>query len=114
MSIFSLLPFELWREIAADSEPAYKAIVCSFVEFTRKLTPADVQQFKESFGHTHKVLYIGNRVSMRVWKRHGFLHRLDGPALITDTFTAWYKAGEFHCETEPAVNDILRGQKNMV
>ncbi len=38
-----------------------------------------------------------------VRNKEGKLHRVDGPAIITDNFAAWYYNGRLHKEDGPAI-----------
>jgi hypothetical protein len=38
------------------------------------------------------------------WFKHGKLHRLDGPAIITELEQNWYYYGKLHRRDAPAVN----------
>lgn len=76
MNYLDLLPLELLRVIAADSEPVYSGLIRAYPRFARGLSIGDRVDFRLNFGHTVKI-----RQNVIIWTRNGRMHRLDGPAV---------------------------------
>ena len=121
MNYFDLLPLELLREIAADSEPAYKALL-SCPRFARAVTPGQRIDYMIGFGHDVRVdmcciMWRRNEKLHRIgmpaiirdsnneeWWVNGIRHRVDGPALTNRIGKFWYRNGLRHRDDGPSQN----------
>ena len=99
MNYLDMLPLELLHEIAGDSEPAYKTLICAYSRFARDVSPGKRLDYMVGFGHNVLVSKKCTR-----WIRNGILHRKGGPAIIkTDDTKEWYCNGVIHRDNGPAM-----------
>lgn len=96
-----MLPVEILHLIAAVSPASYRAML-SLPPFARSLDPGTIADYMITFGHSIEI----SRTSI-TWRRHGQLHRLDGPAVERDCGSAgkhasWYRNGKLYRLNGPA------------